>query len=397
MIKHLLVFMVCLTLSVTGMSQSDSAAGPLKSRSGIRISLLTCGTGDQVWETFGHTALRVVDSSVGGRMGDIVYNYGMFNGYDENFELKFMRGKLLYYVATEFYGNFMEEYFSYGRKVEEQVLLLEEKDKQKIAAFLRRNTLPENRYYKYDFFFDNCATRIRDIFPDVLGSNFHFEDVRPKGVHLSFRDIINKYFYKKHWERVGVNILLGSKIDRVMTNADIMFLPDYLRDGVASASYNGKSIATEPELILDGSEQLPAGPNFPLVLTILIFFLTLIGISVPKLQVLGRVMRILVLSVTGLLGCLILIMWFGTNHQGCSQNTNILWALPLNFYIAFAKPKGIGKYSVIAMLCIVGVLIVHIAGVQAIIPEFIPLLLSLLLVHGWNYRRSTLIVSKSNT
>lgn len=395
MMKQVTLFYLCvLILVMLAFSKANAQDTVVNERSGYRISLLTCGSGDEIWETFGHTAVRVVDSSMNGVMGDLVYNYGMFNGYDENFELKFMRGKLLYYVASEFYPDFMEEYLAYGRKVEEQVLLLPEDDKREIVKYLRVNTLPENRYYKYDFFFDNCATRIRDVFPAVLGANFQFKDVRPKEVSLSFRDIINEYFYRRHWERVGVNILLGSKIDRTMTNADIMFLPDYLEKGVASATLGGERIAMEPELLLDGSKHVPAGFNTPLLLTSGIFVLTLIGVSSFRLRFLFQIMRVLVLIGTGLLGCLIAVMWFATDHQGCARNANILWALPVNLYVAIFTPRGIGKYAIISMLLIVVVFVLHVSGIQAIIVEFIPLLLSLLLIHGFLYRKSLVEQSK---
>ncbi len=358
-------------------------------QSRIRISLLTCGTGDQVYETFGHTAIRIVDSNISGPLGDVVYNYGMFNGYDENFEMKFMRGKLLYYVATNLFPDFMAEYQEYGRSVQEQVLLIPNNKKDEINNYLRINALPENRNYKYDFFFDNCATRLRDIFPSVLGKGFVYGNTLPANEKYTFRDIINQYFYRKHWERIGVNILLGSKIDKVMSNSDIMFLPDYLRDGLANGKLEGKKIATPPQLLLDGSPRVPAGNNVPLLLTSLLLILALAGIITPKLRLVGRIANFLTLFVTGLLGFIILTMWFATDHQGCSNNFNLLWALPLNMVVAFARPKGRSRYSLIAMMLIVVSFILHLAKVQGIIPELWPLLLALLVVHFSIFRQNT--------
>jgi hypothetical protein len=189
-----------------------------------------------------------------------------------------------------------------------------------------------------------------------------------------------------------VNILLGSRIDKVMTNADIMFLPDYLRDGIGGAQLNGKPVATQATVLLKGNPAPDAGVNVPLLLMFAILVFTVAGLYVKKLRLLGKIMSMVVLLVSGLLGCIILVMWFATNHQGCSNNYNLLWALPLNVFIAFAKPKGKGLYALIAMVLIVISLLLHVLHVQGLVPEFLPLLLSLLLIHGMTYRNSKNVV-----
>ncbi len=369
------IILSILALSTNLFAQSDT----LKPR--LRLSLLTCGTGDLVYETFGHTAIRVIDSNIDGPLRDIVYNYGMFNGYEENFELKFMRGKLNYYVATNLFPDFMEEYAQYGRSVEEQELILEEKYKIQINEFLKNNALPENRDYKYDFFFDNCATRIRDIFPKVLGDQFHYSSVIPNNSQQTFRDIINIYFYRRHWERVGVNVLLGSKIDKVMSNKDIMFLPDYLRDGLAGSSFGIKKISTKPKLILEGLEVKPSGINIPLWSLLILFSITFLGLTLPYFKILAIFSSRFVFFISGILGVIIFIMWFATDHQGCSANANLLWALPTNIILAIGKPKGRKKYAAISAILIFVTLLLHVLRIQAIILEFIPLLATLLVTY----------------
>lgn len=379
MIRRLLPLIVLVLVSVQSFAQADS--------SHLRISLLTCGAGDEIYETFGHTAVRVTDSVNG---TDNVYNYGTFNGFTENFELKFMQGKLLYYVSVYPYKNFLEEYSEYHRSVEEQVLIATGKEKQEIYDYLENNALEENKYYKYDFFFDNCATRIRDIFPQALGDKFKYNDVLPKGHQLTFREIMDQYFYRVHWERLGCDLLLGSRIDKVMTNQDIMFLPDYLRDGLAGATVNGNKIATPRQLIIPGSEYKPAGLNQPFVLMVIIALLTFAGLAYKPLKPLGRTMSFLLLFVTGLLGCLMLVMWFATDHQGCQNNYNILWALPTNVIIAFAGKKNKSRYAIVGMVLILVSLVLHIAGVQALpLLELSPLLLALLFIYASIYKSST--------
>lgn len=365
----------------------DSLAARLP---GLRISLLTCGPGEEeVYEAFGHTALRVVDSGAQPPFNDLVYNYGMFS-YGKDFELQFMRGRLPYYVASYDFAEFMKEYADYGRSVQEQVLNVSDSAAEEIQAFLEQNCLPQNRYYKYDFFFDNCATRIRDIFPRTLGKSFTFGNTLKKGEDLTFRDITNRYFYKRHWERVGVNILLGSRIDKVMSNMDIMFLPDYLRDGVAGAALGGRPISAKPALLLDGNHLSPPGINWPMVLTCSLFLLLLAGTLVPGLGWLGRTVRILLLILSGLLGVIILVMWFATDHKACSDNFNLLWALPTNLMLLISHKRGRSKYALLAMVLAGMSFVVHLLHIQELVPEFVPLLLALLVTYGRIYRQSKL-------
>lgn len=350
----------------------------------LRISLLTCGPGSgEVYEVFGHTAVRIIDSVNG---TDDVYNYGMFS-YGPGFELQFMQGRLLYYVAYYPFRAFMPEYLEAGRSVQEQELLLDGAQKENIYAYLQWNSQPEHKNYKYDFFFDNCATRIRDIFPKNLNPGFTFGRAIPVDSRLTFRDIMNKYFYCRPWERVGCNLLLGRKIDKVMSNEDIMFLPDYLRDGVAGATVNGRKISRAPIVILPGQVP-PPGFNWPLVLTSFAALLTIIGLTVRSLRWLSKIMTTSLLFVTGLLGCLMLVMWFCTDHQACSDNFNILWMLPTNIIIAFFNPKGKGKYALIALILIFVSLILHVFKVQALVVEDLPLMLALLFIFGTIYKRS---------
>jgi len=297
------------------------------------------------------------------------------------------------------YSATKSAYPSIERQVEEQVLLLDEQQKEHINSFLEWNAEPKNKYYKYDFFFDNCATRIRNIFPspDVFGTTFTFGQVIPERSQLTFRDIINLYFYRDHWTRMGVNLLLGSRIDKVMSNTDIMFLPDYLRDGIAGATVNGQKIAGEKLLILPGSAPQPAGINEPFILTAVIAILTILGLSTKRLRLLGRIMTSSLMLVTGLLGCLIFVMWFGTDHQGCSNNFNILWCLPTNIVLAFSSPKGKGKYALIAIVLLLLSILLHILKVQGLtLLELGPLFLALLFIYGTIYKRSIINTKKDD-
>lgn len=352
----------------------------------MRISLLTCGTGEEIWESFGHTGVRIIDST---KHMDIVYNYGTFDGYDKDFEIKFMRGRLLYYVSIQTYPEFMEEYVQARRRVEEQVLLIGPKEKHQVDSFLKWNAEPANRYYKYDFYYDNCATRIRDIFPDMLGKDFKFGSGLTSGKQISFRNITDQYLCRRHWERFGIDILLGSKVDKIMTDKDVMFLPDFLRDGLAGATVNGNKVASATLEILPSSPPQPLETNQPFILSCILALLTILGLSVPKLRILGKIMSFLLLFITGLLGWFILVMWLGTDHKACGDNFNILWALPTNLILAFAIKKGKTRYALVAILLLVLSLFLHLFKVQELpLLQLGPILLALLYVYGSIYRSS---------
>ena len=359
----------------------SSLGGFAETPSHLRISLLTCGTGKEAWETFGHTAVRVTDSTTG---EDVVFNYGMFNGFGDGFLLQFVRGKLPYYVAYYPYQSFLQEYRDYGRSVSEQELTLSDSIKTSIRNFLLENCQERNKYYKYDFFFDNCATRIRDIFPTVLGKEFHYGNVLPTEKKLSFRNIINQYFYAVHWQRFGVNLVLGSKIDKAMTNDEIMFLPDFLSDGVAKGTLSNQPIAKAKQLLVIGNEPEKAGWNEPMLVMLALLGLTLVGFRYKKWNL---VMNFLLLFFTGLLGCVILIMWFATDHQTCQNNYNLLWALPTNLLLAFLPKKNKDRYALVAILLLLVAMLVHLTKIQEMpLTELSPLLLALLLSYGSIYR-----------
>lgn len=385
-----ITLLMCCCCSVLAQSDSSSLMAPLPS-SGLRISLLTCGTGDELYASFGHTGIRIIDSNRG---VDEVYNYGTFNGYEENFELKFMRGKLLYYLSVNTYDQFIRTYVEERRWVEEQEMLMTPEQKKYMQALLEENLLPQNRGYKYDFLFDNCATRVRDLFPKTFGPGFRFGQTLDPEAWISFRQIINKYLAGKHWERFGINLLLGSPVDRRMKNEAVMFLPDYLRDGVGGAQANGNPVAAPVKQLLPGpAKSLDFSSasflNPPFLLALVLAILTIAGLLSPKLSWLGRSMSTLLLVATGLLGCLMLVMWLGTDHQACQGNWNVLWALPTNLIFVFVHPNRKKRYALLAIGLILVSLLLHVLRVQQLpLFELSPLLLALLFIYGTIYKRT---------
>ncbi|MEO6358332.1 MAG: DUF4105 domain-containing protein [Ferruginibacter sp.] len=317
----------------------------------IRISLLTCTPGDELYSTFGHSALRVTDSS---SVSDIVFNYGTFNFDDPGFYIKFIRGKLLYYVSTADFPDFKEEYQNTNRGMTEQVLNLSATEKLALRHFVYNNAKEQNRYYQYDFFLDNCTTRLRDIIVKFKTNYPPLKPVMP--VNTRFRQAIHEYLDKggKYWSKLGIDLLLGAPTDAVMTTAQSQFLPDNLMKALDSTNQQHQLVVSETALY----PFTPAGNGQSLFTPMVVFSLLLICIVALSFSGNKKVMFLLnsfdglLLFLTGALGILFVFMWTSTDHSMVKNNFNLLWAWPTNIVFAFfvnSKKNWVKKY--LALLC----------------------------------------------
>jgi hypothetical protein len=304
----------------------------------IQVSLLTCSPGEELYLTWGHSALRVIDSS---NNTDIIYNYGTFDFDDPAFYSKFTRGKLMYFVSVQKFESFLEEYQYYQRGITEQVLDLTCAEKKKLVSALQENAKEENRYYKYDFIIDNCTTRLRDIVFKNANATAISKDIRPNE-EITFRKLIHKYLDSsyQYWSKLGIDILLGRPLDKKLTNDEAMFLPDYLLKGFDSTNLSG--VAPGRPLVLEKKEILkPAlperksSPFTPLIVfTILFFVIFVLGLLKNTGKFLS-VFDFILFFISGILGVFLLFMWFGTDHPECKNNFNLAWAMPFHFIIVF--------------------------------------------------------------
>jgi hypothetical protein len=323
----------------------------------LRISLLTCTPGEELYSTFGHSAYRVVDSNA---VTDIVYNYGTFNFDDNSFYLKFVRGKLLYYVSVEYFSDFKDLYQSTNRGITEQVLNLSAAEKITIRHFLNENLKEENRYYKYDFFFDNCTTRLRDILKKQHDSSFCQKPVMPAGSR--FRQAIHQYLDKngKDWSKLGIDILLGQPCDAVMAAEQMQFLPDNLMISLDSSDHpmvvSSKNLYSIQETNNNNSFFSPLA-----VFSLLLVIVFLLGLVKNKfVHGLMQGLDDMFFFLTGLLGIILIFMWTATDHQMCKNNFNLLWAWPTHSIIAFfvsSKKTWVKKYFKFTTIALTVVLI----------------------------------------
>ncbi len=325
----------------------------------LRISLLTCTPGEELYSTFGHSALRVIDSNA---VADLVYNFGTFDFNDPDFYTKFIRGKLLYSESVSSYQDFIYEYQETQRGITEQVLDLSRQEKIQIYRYLNATLASGERFYKYDFFLDNCTTRLRDILEKYKTPPPVLPAVMP--THFTFRNAIHKYLDANHkdWSKLGIDLLLGAPCDAVMTVRQQQFLPDNLMFAL-DATQNEKYVIEKRNLLSFENGSLKKHAFTPLVcssILLLLFGITwLLSKKKPGAKTTLFVLDGLLFFFTGALGLLLLFMMTGTDHSMTKANWNLMWALPTNTFFAFSvssqkRPVKIyfAATAVIALLCL---------------------------------------------
>lgn len=279
----------------------------------------------------------------------MIFNYGTFEFDDPHFYTKFIRGKLLYFVSTDDFTDFVQQFQYEGRGITEQVLNLSCAQKEKMFSALIENTREENKYYKYDFVYDNCTTRLRDMVTRFAGDSIFTKDIRPeKGV--TFRDLIHDYLNKgkEYWSELGIDILLGLPLDKKISNNEAMFLPDYLMKAFDSTTIGQEKLVSEKTTILTPQVQATKHVLFsPMVVFSLLFLAIAVLTFLKTAARFFLYFDFLLFFLTGALGILLLFMWFGTDHSTCKYNLNLLWAFPPHIVIAFLinkKKKWVSNY-----------------------------------------------------
>jgi hypothetical protein len=363
----------------------------------LRISLLTCAPGEELYSTFGHTALRVQDKTTG---LDQVYNYGTFE-FDEDFYSKFVRGKLLYALAVQSFPEFMYQYQMESRSVIEQELSLNCRQKEILLAALQQNSLPQARFYRYDFLFDNCTTRAGFMVDTAATADVVFKNLLPKDP-LTFRDHIDVYLNRANqdWSQLGIDLLLGAKMDREANNREAMFLPDNLMVAFDSATADGKPLVARKQTIL----QMPSLASESLAITPVIAFSILLGVFLALTFIKKRwtqatlsALDFIFFLLLGLIGVLLLFMWFGTDHALCANNYNLLWALLTNLVAAFVVHKRLAwvkRYFQVVFWLTVLMLVTWFFLPQRMNNAFLPLVLTIAL-RSWMISKRAIHANKN--
>lgn len=350
-----------------------------------KLSLLTVGTGQDLASKFGHSAIRLQDPSLG---IDEVYGYGTYNFEDPNFYLNFTRGKLDYTITRYPYQLFERSYVYEQRWIKEQVLDLDLAQKKAIITFLETNLLPQNRLYKYDFLFENCATKIPEVFEKNLGSNLEFDYAHLENQY-TFRQLIHQNLNVNSWSNFGIDLALGSVIDRKATPYEHLFLPLYVYEQMKHTTLEGKPLVKSESVLLD----IPTAKDTPFFMFTPMFWLALLLVAVLYVTIKDytkqrrtRWLDSLLFILTGLAGILILFLWFFTDHLATKLNFNFLWAFAPNSIAAlYLYKKEVPKWLRTYLFITIGLLVISVILWLLKIQVFSLLMVFILLALGIRY------------
>jgi hypothetical protein len=350
------------------------------------VSLLTADPGTELYSSFGHSAIRMREIGSDGR--DLVFNFGTFDFDTPNFYGKFATGKLNYMLSVAPYDRFIIEYDYYKRGLREQVLDLNQEQKDFLLQHLDAQYDPARRFYKYDFFYNNCATKIRDAFEIAMGEQLVWSDSIAE--EKTFRNLIDEFVLPLPWADFGIDLALGAVIDRPATELEKQFLPTYMEQAFANATIfeNGVSrpLVKQSRVLLEypkeDAQQSLFNPTVVFWLIAVVFAaLTLYGFKKGKLM---KGLDVAFFGILGILGLVVAFLWFFTDHSATALNWNILWAFPGHLVLVWglvARPNAawISSYLLFVLGTTVVVLLLWMFGVQSFSPALVPILLLLLL------------------
>ena len=329
-IRHWLLFLLACCLSSTpckGITPTDS----------VDISLLTCSPHEEVYALYGHSALRLLDHTTG---EDFAINYGVFSFEQPHFVARFVFGLTDYQMGVCPFKLFCDEYAYEGRSVTEQVLQLTPAEKERIVAAIIENSRPENVVYRYNFFYDNCTTRARDMVVNHLDGEVRYAGSEDSTA--TFRSMTHDFNVEQAWARFGNDILLGLQADRPTTRSERQFLPsnlesDFSRATVSRPDGTVTPLVRQTTMVLEATPSAPSA-DFPLRPRTCFWLLFAVTVIITALEtLLHRSMWFydaLLLVVIGLAGLVLSLMLF-SQHPTVRLNLQMLMLNPLPLLLAF--------------------------------------------------------------
>ena len=325
------------------------------------VSVFTCGRGDQLYSTFGHTAIRIKDTT---NYVDVVFNYGAFDFRTDNFYLKFVKGDLQYFIVATSYDDFVYEYETEKREVVEQTLDLSLDKKQELFELLVTSLNSEERNYTYKFIDRNCTTKVVDKINGAIGSPI-LKKVDDKSI--SYRQLFYPYFDNYFWYKLGINIIFGTKTD---AKAEKLFLPVELMNCLDKAIVNGKPLVTKKEVLVKGTE---LKSTFSFVNSIYFVAIILLLIVITH----KRWIYFSYLFILGLLGLFFCVVGLYSFHEELLWNYNALLFNPLFIVLPFLKGKWFKNVILIAII----MLVLYLA--MMLNKPHLPLMIPFMLTNGY--------------
>ena len=335
------------------------------------ISIVTAGPGEALYEKFGHAAIRIKDPVLN---LDLIYNYGVFDFNQPNFLLNFADGKMYYVLARYDFKYFLSSYKKDKRWLKQQVLNLNKIEKQQLFLYLENNARIENATYPYDPFFNNCASKLKDITTVILKENvlLNSEKIKDKS---TLRELMNQEIIWNTWGNFGINLITGRILDQERNQLEYTYLPDYLfktiKNGKIKRDHKIINLVKREDVLLDFDEISTNTSLFnPLAFfTLLALIVSLITIKDIKNQKRTKWLDFIIFFLTGIVGLILTYFWFFSSHKTAPDNYNVLWAFLPNLIVAFIVTKAIAKkwlqkYLIILLVCLTIVLILWVLELQ---------------------------------
>jgi hypothetical protein len=362
------------------------------------VSLITVSPGEEIYAHYGHTAIRVADPKNG---FDLVFNYGLFDFNSPNFIFRFVKGETDYICGAFDYDIFLMEYQGENRQVTEQIINLKPEEKEAVWQALVKNSLPENRTYRYNFFFNNCSTKPRDVVVKGVQGKV---DYRTKGYYPSLRSVIHHYTENHPWTQFGIDFLIGAQADKPASLSDQQFAPELLEATFATAVVKDSTGKIRPlvlvtrQAVSQDVRKLPKPSRLPGPVPVA-WFLCLAMAACTWYEfrkgIHFQAVTAVLYSIFGITGSIIAFLVLFSIHPTTHVNYLLLWQNPFHLIFAFGmifesfRKKFEKSYLSLnwklQLLALVGIWIFP----QHLHPAMLPLLLMMLM-------RSTLGVRKTN-
>jgi hypothetical protein len=357
------------------------------------ISIVTAGPGEKLFEKFGHSAIRIKDPLL---KLDLIYNYGVFDFNAPNFYSNFAEGTMYYVLARYDFKYFLASYKRDKRWLKQQVLNLNQVEKQQFFQYLENNALEENATYLYDPFFDNCATKLRDISKDILNGAVVLNSEKILN-NKTLRKLMNQEIYWNTWGNFGINLIAGTILDVKRNQLAYAYLPDYIfktfKNGKIERQGQLQPLIKREDTLLN-FEEISSSPNLfsPInVFTFLLMIVVFITFRDTKNNKRTTSLDFIILFVTGLIGLMLTYLWLFSSHKTAPNNFNVLWAFLPNLVVAFLLQKVIvkkwlQKYIIALLACLGIILFLWLTGIQVFPIAVIPLLILLFVRYLFLYK-----------
>lgn len=357
------------------------------------ISIVTAGPGEELYEKFGHSAIRIKDPLL---KLDLIYNYGVFDFNAPNFYTNFAEGTMYYILARYDFKYFLESYKRDKRWLKQQVLNLNQVEKQQFFNYLENNVLPENATYLYDPFFDNCATKLRDVTNVILNGTVVLNSEKIPN-NKTLRALMNQEIYWNTWGNFGINLIAGTILDIKRNQLAYTYLPDYIfktfKNGKIKKQGQLKNLVKREDSLLKFEEASSSPSLFSpfIVFTFILLIVLFITFRDVKNNKRTAYLDFIIFFITGLMGLILAYLWLFSSHKTAPNNFNVLWAFLPNIVVAFFILKGIAKkwlqkYIIALLICLGIIPLLWFLRIQVFPIAVIPLLILLFVRYLFIYK-----------